>query len=183
VPSLAHPGGNITGFANPEFSIAGKWADLLKQMVPSIARVALVFNPETSPQSRLFANVLEAGATSLGVEVIAAPVHSTAEIEATLARLSRERSVMISATQSGRAALCRHLQTCMGLTPRNLDAAPEVPNTTLNSGSNRPPGIFRWKRDDVTELERDDMVRLNRGCAVCLNHFRMDSQPDLEPNA
>ena len=31
VPNLTHPGGNITGFANPEFSIAGKWADLLKQ--------------------------------------------------------------------------------------------------------------------------------------------------------
>ena len=54
VPNLAHPGGNITGFANPEFSIAGKWADLLKQMAPSIARVALVFNPETSPQSKLY---------------------------------------------------------------------------------------------------------------------------------
>jgi hypothetical protein len=38
VPNLTHPGGNITGFANPEFSIAGKWADLLKQMAPSIAR-------------------------------------------------------------------------------------------------------------------------------------------------
>src|SRR6266550_5395939 len=48
VPNLARPGGNITGFANPEFSIAGKWADLLKQMAPSIARVAVVFNPESS---------------------------------------------------------------------------------------------------------------------------------------
>jgi len=38
VPNLTHPGGNITGFANPEFSITGKWADLLKQMAPSIAR-------------------------------------------------------------------------------------------------------------------------------------------------
>jgi putative ABC transport system substrate-binding protein len=53
VPNLARPGGNITGFSDPEFSIAGKWADLLKQMVPSIKRVALVFNPETSPQSKL----------------------------------------------------------------------------------------------------------------------------------
>ena len=36
MPNLTHPGGNITGFANPEFSITGKWADLLKQMAPSI---------------------------------------------------------------------------------------------------------------------------------------------------
>jgi putative ABC transport system substrate-binding protein len=67
VPNLARPGGNITGFASPEFSIAGKWADLLKQMAPSIARVALVFNPEASPQSRLFLSALEAAAPSLGV--------------------------------------------------------------------------------------------------------------------
>src|SRR3984893_994595 len=89
VASLARPGGNITGFANLEFSIAGKWADLLKQMAPSIARVALVFNPETSPQSKLFVSALEAAAPSLGVEGLAAPVYSTAAIEATLARLAR----------------------------------------------------------------------------------------------
>jgi putative ABC transport system substrate-binding protein len=93
VPNLTHPGGNITGFANPEFSIAGKWADLLKQMAPSIARIALVFNLETSPQSKLFVHAAEAAAPSLGVEVIAAPVHSTAEIETTLMRLSREQNI------------------------------------------------------------------------------------------
>src|SRR5215510_1173702 len=54
VPSLAHPGGNVTGFSNPEFSIASKWADLIKQMVPSIRRVDLVFAPETSPQANLY---------------------------------------------------------------------------------------------------------------------------------
>ena len=58
MPNLTHPGGNITGFAHSEFSIAGKWADLLKQMVPSITRVALVFNPETSPQSKLYLSAL-----------------------------------------------------------------------------------------------------------------------------
>ena len=93
VPNLAHPGSNITGFANPEFSIAGKWADLLKQMAPSIARVALVFNLETSPQSKLFVHAAEVAAPSLGMEVIAAPVHSTEEIETTLARLSREPNI------------------------------------------------------------------------------------------
>jgi putative ABC transport system substrate-binding protein len=90
VPNLTHPGGNITGFANPEFSIAGKWADLLKQMAPSIAQVALVFNPESAPQSKLHLSAAEDAASSLGVKVMAAPVQSTTEIEATLDRLSRE---------------------------------------------------------------------------------------------
>src|SRR5262249_6787940 len=90
--NLTHPEGNITGFANPEFSIASKWADLLKQMVPSIARVALVFDPETSPQANLYVSAVEA-APSLGVAVMTAPVRSTTEIEATLARFSREPNI------------------------------------------------------------------------------------------
>jgi ABC transporter substrate binding protein len=48
VPSLMRPGANITGFGLYEFSIAGKWLDLLKQLVPALKRVAVVFNPETS---------------------------------------------------------------------------------------------------------------------------------------
>jgi putative ABC transport system substrate-binding protein len=91
VPSLVHPGGNITGFANTEFSIASKWADLIKQMVPSISRVAMVFS--TEPQSRLFLRAVEAAAPSLGVEVMTAQVFSTTELEATLARLSREPNI------------------------------------------------------------------------------------------
>src|SRR5215831_2621506 len=85
VPNLMHPGGNITGFGNPEFSIAGKLANLIKQMVPSITRVAFVFPPE-EPQSRLFLRAVEAAAPALGVDVMAAPVHSMVELEATLAR-------------------------------------------------------------------------------------------------
>jgi putative ABC transport system substrate-binding protein len=90
VPNLTHPGGNITGFANPEFSIAGKWVDLLKQMAPSIKRVAVIFNLETSPQSKRFVSAAEVTAPSLGVAVMAAPVHSTAELETVLARLAGE---------------------------------------------------------------------------------------------
>jgi putative ABC transport system substrate-binding protein len=89
IPNLSHPGGNITGFANPEFSIGGKWVDLLKQMVPSIEQVAFVYNPETSPQSVLFATAAEAAARSLRVQVVRAAVHSTIELEATLERLAR----------------------------------------------------------------------------------------------
>jgi putative ABC transport system substrate-binding protein len=89
VPNLSRPGGNITGFANPEFSIGGKWVDLLKQMVPSIVQVAFVYNLETSPQSELFATAAEAAAPSLGVQVVRAAVDSTVELEATLGRLAR----------------------------------------------------------------------------------------------
>jgi putative ABC transport system substrate-binding protein len=93
VPSLGRPGGNITGFSGPERSMAGKLADLLKQMVPSITRVAFVFNPETDPQSKMYVSALEAAAPSLGVGLMAEPVRSTAELEAALARAAREPNV------------------------------------------------------------------------------------------
>jgi putative ABC transport system substrate-binding protein len=93
ITNLARPGGNITGFAAYEFSIVNKWADLLKQMAPSLAQVALVLNPEASPQFSLYLSALQAAAPSLGVAVMAAPVHSTSEIESTIAGLSHEPNV------------------------------------------------------------------------------------------
>jgi putative ABC transport system substrate-binding protein len=54
VASMIKPGGNITGFALPEVSVAGKWLGLLKKIAPGFSRVAVMFNPETSPQSRCY---------------------------------------------------------------------------------------------------------------------------------
>ena len=49
VPNLARPDGNITGFTNFESSMVGKWVELLKEMAPSVSRVAFLFNPRTAP--------------------------------------------------------------------------------------------------------------------------------------
>lgn len=65
VLSLAHPGGNITGFTNFEDSMGGKWLELLKEIAPRTTRVALIFNPDT--HSGQFFQSLEAEGPSLGV--------------------------------------------------------------------------------------------------------------------
>src|SRR6516164_1344452 len=62
VTSLTKPGGNLTGFSLFEFSIGGKWLDLLKTIAPSVDRVAVMFNPATSPQSKFFMRSIEAAA-------------------------------------------------------------------------------------------------------------------------
>jgi putative ABC transport system substrate-binding protein len=90
VQSLTHPGGNITGFSQYEFSIAGKWLDLLKQIAPGLERVAVMFNPDTSPQSKFFMRAVENAARTLGVKVIAAPVRATTEIEPSLERFATD---------------------------------------------------------------------------------------------
>ena len=90
IPSLAHPGGNITGFTAFRVSMAGQWIELLKEIAPHVTRVLLIYNPETSPQSKVFLQSIEAAAPSLAVEVSHAPVHDTSDIEATLEMFSRQ---------------------------------------------------------------------------------------------
>jgi putative ABC transport system substrate-binding protein len=89
VSNLAHPGGNVTGFSAYEFSIGGKWIELLKRITPGLAHVTLVSNPDTSPQTKFFVSSIESAAGSLGVEAAAAPVHSPADIERAIETVSR----------------------------------------------------------------------------------------------
>jgi putative ABC transport system substrate-binding protein len=90
VSSLAHPGGNITGFALIDFQIVGKWLEMLKEAVPGVSRVVLMFNPDTSPHYYVYLRSFEAEPRSIAVEVTAAPVRNTAEVEEAIAKLGRE---------------------------------------------------------------------------------------------
>ena len=81
VASLPRPGGNITGFINIEASLSGKWIEMLKEIVPQVTRAALLFNPQTAPYFAFYQQPFEAAARSNGIEPIAAPVHSAADIE------------------------------------------------------------------------------------------------------
>jgi putative ABC transport system substrate-binding protein len=64
VPRLNQPGGNVTGFANQEAAMGGKWLELLSEIAPSLKRPAMMFNPDTSPAST-FIPSLETAARSL----------------------------------------------------------------------------------------------------------------------
>ena len=64
VGSIAHPGGNITDFAQLEASLAGKWIGLLKELVPNLARAALMFNPDTAPYYPYYLQPFAASAQS-----------------------------------------------------------------------------------------------------------------------
>jgi len=92
VQSLARPGGNLTGFTNFEFSMGGKWLELLKEIAPSVTRVALVFNPITAPYADSYVRVLEPVAPSHGMVLISMPVQSAAEMESAIGAFAREPS-------------------------------------------------------------------------------------------
>jgi putative tryptophan/tyrosine transport system substrate-binding protein len=80
VSSVARPGGNVTGFMNFEYSLSGKWLELLKQIMPRLMRVAVIRNPATPASIGQF-SAIQALAQSLRVEVSAVDVRDIAEIE------------------------------------------------------------------------------------------------------
>jgi putative tryptophan/tyrosine transport system substrate-binding protein len=83
--SLARPSGNITGFTGNDPAIGGKWMELLKEIAPRTARVALLSNPATAPQLQFYMPSIKATASSVAVEVNVAPVHTKEEIEGAIA--------------------------------------------------------------------------------------------------
>ena len=80
VASLAHPGGNTTGFAGTDGPIGGKWLEMLKETAPHLTRVMMIFHSET-PIHQAFWRSLQEAAPRFGVEVTAGGVHDAAEIE------------------------------------------------------------------------------------------------------
>ena len=90
VASLAKPGGNITGFVNIEASLSGKWLELMHEVAPSVSRVGFLFNPQTAPFAPYYLDTFRSVASTLKIESIEAPVHSIAEVEAGMTKLSRE---------------------------------------------------------------------------------------------
>jgi putative ABC transport system substrate-binding protein len=91
VATMAHPGGNTTGFTNLEAIVGGKFIELLKEIAPQVSRVTAMFNPMSS-FAVLFVRSAQAAAGQLGVEVVAAHVAGSAEIDAAVAALGREQN-------------------------------------------------------------------------------------------
>ena len=89
VTSLGRPTGNVTGYVNFDSSLVGKWVELLREVQPKLARVMMLFNPDTAPDRGNFfmAPLLAAGAMT-GIQVIPGPVRSDEEIDKSVAALA-----------------------------------------------------------------------------------------------
>ena len=98
VQSLAHPGANITGFTNFEFSMIGKWVELLKEIAPATRRVAVIFNPETAPYTQRYLRPFEDATRSFATEPVATPVRNDSEIESAMASLAGSKGGVIVMT-------------------------------------------------------------------------------------
>jgi len=92
VESLARPGGNVTGFAMFEFSMGGKWLDLLKKLVPFTKRIAVLSNPPTpaAPFGKLYFQSIAAAAPRFGIEPFSMEIDDEADVESRMSDLARE---------------------------------------------------------------------------------------------
>lgn len=79
VQTMAHPGGNITGFLNFEYSIGGKWAELLRQIAPKVMRALVLRDPSSAAGIGQFAAV-RSTAQSVGIELVPSSVRDADEI-------------------------------------------------------------------------------------------------------
>src|SRR6516164_8264895 len=88
VESFAKPGGKTTGFTTYEPSMGGKWIQLLKEVTPRMRRIAVIYNPETSPNERFLPD-MRASADALGIEFTVARVHDVAAIEQAVGSIAK----------------------------------------------------------------------------------------------
>jgi putative ABC transport system substrate-binding protein len=108
VDSLARPGGNATGFMNWEYSLSGKWLELLKPIAPNVTRAAVLRDPNLGDGTSQFA-AIQAVAPPLRVEVNPVNIRDAGEIERAVAAFARSANGGLIVTASAASAFHRDL--------------------------------------------------------------------------
>ena len=116
VDSLARPGGNATGFMQYEYSLSGKWPELLKEIAPRVIRAAVLRDPALTSGVGQFA-IIQSVAPSIGMEVTAINVRDAAEIEAAVAAFARPPNGGLIVASSATAR--RHRELIIALAARH----------------------------------------------------------------
>ena len=109
VARLARPGGNATGFTPFEYSLSGKWLELLKEIAPNLTRIAILRDPGIATGIGQFAAIQAMASPSLGVELSPIDVRDGGKIERDIAALARELNSGLIVTASSGASVHREL--------------------------------------------------------------------------
>jgi len=146
VESLARPGGNATGFIAFEWSVSGKWLELLKEIAPGVTRAVVLRDSELGSGASQFA-VIQAVAPSLRVEVNPVNVGGAAEIESAVAAFARAPNGGLIATGGGRIRFHRDL--IVKLAARHKLPAVYYDRVFVDSG-----GLISYGPDFVDQFRR-----------------------------
>jgi putative tryptophan/tyrosine transport system substrate-binding protein len=146
VEGLARPGGNATGFTNFEYGIAGKWLELLKEIAPSVTRVA-VLRESAIAAGPAQVGALQGSAPSLGVELRPVDVRDAAEIERAITAFAQSSNGGLIVTGSPAAVVHRELIVSLAARHR----LPAVYNTRLYAASG---GLVSYGPDFVDQFRQ-----------------------------
>ena len=146
VDSLARPGGNATGFLAFEYSLSGKWPELLKQIAPYVTRAAVLRDPANPSGTGQF-GVIQAVAPSLRVEVSPVNVRDAGEIEGAVAAFARSPNGGLIVT--GSALTARHRDLIVTLAARH-----KLPAVYSNHFFVATGGLVSYGPDFVDQYQR-----------------------------
>ena len=146
VESLAHPGGNLTGFTNYDFPMGGKWLEMLKEIAPSINRVLVLLLPG-NPGIQGLLRAVEAAAPMLGVHPVAAVVSGAPEIERAVDAFAQERNGGLVVLPGSRSQGNRDL--IVGLAARHRLPAIYANHAFVTSG-----GLMSYDTDVTDSFRR-----------------------------
>lgn len=146
VESLRHPGRNATGFINTEASLASKWVQLLKELLPSTSCMAMMFNPMTAPHSGYFLRPFKEAAESLHIRPIVSPVHDKQDIENLMKALAADQCGLILMNDSFNF-VHRHLIS-------RLSEEYRVPTMAYNKRAGAEEALVSYGPDDFEANER-----------------------------
>jgi putative ABC transport system substrate-binding protein len=146
VDSLSRPGGNATGFIQFEYSLSGKWLELLKQIAPGVTRAAVLRDPAITAGIGQFA-VIQSVAPSIGMEVSPVNVRDAAEIERAVAAFARSSNGGLIVTASALSAVHRNLIIL-------LAARHKLPAVYYRRGFVTGGGLISYGYDDVDQYRR-----------------------------
>jgi putative ABC transport system substrate-binding protein len=146
VASMARPGGNTTGFITHEFGFAGKWLELLKEMVPSLKRAAVMRDSAIASQVALFGSI-QSVAPSLGVELRPIDTRDGGEIERALSAFAGEPNGGLIVALGARVLLHRNLIA-------TLAARHRLPAVYPDRAFVAAGGFFSYGSDQVDQMRR-----------------------------
>jgi len=158
VAGLPRPGGNLTGFSSFEAALMGKQLQMLKEIAPSIRRVAFMYNPDFARWGSYFLGPFDAAAKILAADPVVVPVHSDAEIETAINALGQEEGGLVSL---GDAFMGGHRAAVIAAAARNKVPTISVVRTFPSEGGlmsygPRPAEMLRGAAGYVDRILKGD---------------------------
>lgn len=144
--TVAAPGKNVSGFINSEGSIAGKWVQYLKELVPGMSCVSMMYNPNTAPYYKYYVSPFEETATSMNMISALSPVADEKDIETAIGALSSKKCGLVLMNDSFNFI---HRRTISSVSERN-----GVPVVAYNKATTQDEALVAYGPEEADAYKK-----------------------------